>query len=50
MGKLEALSTFMANVGLPGALCTCLVGIIGYSIFRLFNLVERPEENEEKEE
>lgn len=50
LDKLEAISTFMANVGLPGALCVCLVGIIGYSIFRLFNLVEPPEEREEKEE
>lgn len=50
MGKLEAISTFMANVGLPGALCVFLVGIIGYSIFRLFNLVEPPEGSEEKEE
>lgn len=49
MDKLEAISTFMANVGLPGALCVCLVGIIGYSIFRLFNLVE-PSEGQEKEE
>lgn len=50
LDKLEAISTFMANVGLPGALCVCLVGIIGYSIFRLFNLVAPPEEHEEKEE
>lgn len=50
LDKLEAFSTFMANVGLPGALCVCLVGIIGYAIFRLFNLVEHPEEHEEKEE